>query len=196
MEKQKHIGDNVYNHADACDSTGAECKDGDKVFKDRADNIAVFGDLTTKLTDYGNAVTPYIVEYDKQVTADSKRDNAKLAVDALGKAYTDDETNKKTASSQAVVARQALKDATDKSVTNAQADCTTTDNALAAKELELGRLKNNEIVAKHISELAKDKFDNLTSLKDMFKRASDHAAAQKALANTSYLRTVAHMKVY
>jgi len=33
-------------------------------------------------------------------------------------------------------------------------------------------------------------------VKDLAKRASDHAKAQEVLANTSYLRTVAHMKVY
>lgn len=130
------------------------------------------------------------------MTADSKRDNAKLAVDALGLVYTTDETTKKTTASQEVTARQKLKDATDKAVTNALADCTTTDTALAAKELELARLKNSETVAKHIHELAKDKFDTLASTKEMLKRASDLAAAQSVLANTSYLRTVAHMKVY
>lgn len=122
-----------------------------------------------------------------------------MKVDALGKAYTDDEAAKKAAdgnASQAVAARQKLKDATDKAVKNAKTDVDDTTAAVAAKNLELARLKNNVIVATHLYELAKDKFDNLTSVKDLAKRNADHTAAQVEISKKAYDRTVAHMKVY
>lgn len=79
-------------------------------------------------------------------------------MDALGKAYTDAQTNADTAASKTVAAVQALVDSTAKAQKNADADCTRTDAAIAAKKLELARVQNNVKVAQHISELATDKF--------------------------------------
>ena len=93
-----------------------------------------------------------------------------MAVDALKKVADDDATAKKTTASQEVDARTKLKDATDKAVTNAQNDVNETTALLAAKNLERARLAKNTVVATHIWELAKDKFDKLTSVKDLLNR--------------------------
>lgn len=82
-------------------------------------------------------------------------------MDALAKGYTDAQTNADTAAQKEVVARQKLVDDTAKAQKNADADCKRTDDAIAAKKLEIARLTNNVTVAKHISELATDKFFNV-----------------------------------
>lgn len=48
-----------------------------------------------------------------------------------------------------------------KGVENAELDVKNTTADIAAKEAEIRRLSNNETVAGHIYDLAKDKFDNL-----------------------------------
>lgn len=82
-------------------------------------------------------------------------------MDALGKGYTDAQTAADTAAQKTVVASQKLVDDTAKAQKNADADCKKTDDAIAAKKMEIARLANNTKVAGHICDLAKDKFDNL-----------------------------------
>lgn len=117
-------------------------------------------------------------------------------MDALGTAYTTAQTNADTVGQKAVVARQKLKDDTDKAVANAKVDCDRTDAAITVSEAAIRRLKRNWDVAKHLHELATDKFSAITSGKDLAKRAMETAKLQQTLAQTSYDRTVKHMKVY
>lgn len=71
-----------------------------------------------------------------------------------------DKTNKDIASAKDT-ASATLKTMNESAVTNAQKQCTDTDTAIAAKNSEILRLKNNIVIAKHVYELTKDKFDNL-----------------------------------
>lgn len=65
LEKNKYTRDIVYSVANTCNTSGADCKDGDKVFADRKTETDAMADLKTKTDDYNGKVTAYESEYEK-----------------------------------------------------------------------------------------------------------------------------------
>lgn len=63
QEKARHMTNIVYSVDDTCKTDGSDCKDGDKVYKDRTDNKALHSVLDGLISTYDGKVTPYISQY-------------------------------------------------------------------------------------------------------------------------------------
>lgn len=170
-EKKKYYTDIVYNSADVC--KGDACTDGDTVKKDQSDNVATYTTLTSKIEAYTATIGLYETAYDKTIKANQETDEAKLDLDVLTAAANKAEIDTNTAAAKD--SKSAGYEATsDKAVANAKMDADATDAKIAAKEAEIRRLVNNQTVAGHIYDLAKDKFDNLKAVRDASLAKKNH----------------------
>lgn len=194
-EKAKYWTDTIYNSADVCKPDDTLCIDGDTVKKEKATNVATYTTLTGKISDYTGKIPAYENAYDAEIKANQDTAVAKLDMDTIGAAYAKAavDTNTDAAKDSKSAGYEA---SSTKAVANAKMDADATDVKIAAKEAEIRRLVNNQTVAGHIYDLAKDKFDNLKAVRDAALAKKNHAEAQQTLAKTSFDRADAKLKVY
>lgn len=129
-------------------------------FDDRDANKTTIADLTAKLTTYGEKRDLYMTAYNTEVEFNQKRDVKELDMLALENAAKQAKTDADTDAAKDVKSAGYLAEAT-KGVENSELDVKNTAAAIVMKNAEIQRLTNNETIAGHIYDLAKDKFDNL-----------------------------------